>query len=102
MRRAVYVIAAFAAMLLVTVSAQAENKGEQLFNQKCAMCHVVKGKGGAIGPELTRIASRMKEVDLKGQLENPKKKNAASSMPSFKTLSKPDMDALLGYLRTLK
>jgi mono/diheme cytochrome c family protein len=84
------------------VSAQAESKGEQLFNQKCAMCHVVKGKGGAIGPELTKVASRLKEGDIKAQLENPKKKNASSSMPAFKTLSKPDMDALLGYLKTLK
>ena len=44
----------------------------------------------------------MKEGELKAQLENPKNKNASSSMPSFKTLSKPDMDALLGYLKTLK
>jgi mono/diheme cytochrome c family protein len=102
MRRAVYVFAALAAFMLLTVAAQAASKGEQLFNQKCAMCHVVKGKGGAIGPELTAVASRLKEGELKGQLENPKKKNATSSMPSFKTLSKPDMDALLGYLKTLK
>jgi len=102
MKRAVTLIMAFAALMLMTMVAQAESKGEQLFNQKCAMCHVVKGKGGAIGPELTKVASRMKEGELKAQLENPKNKNASSSMPSFKTLSKPDMDALLGYLKTLK
>lgn len=102
MKRAVIVAAVFAVMLLVTASAQAEGKGEQIFNQKCAMCHVVKGKGGAIGPELTTVSSRLKEGDIKGQLENPKKKNASSPMPSFKTLSKPDMDAVMGYLRTLK
>jgi len=102
MKRAVCLIAAFAALLLVTVSAQAEGKGEQLFKQKCAMCHVVKGKGGAIGPELTNVAARLKDGDIKGQLENPKKRNASSTMPSFKTLPKSDMDALLGYLKTLK
>ncbi len=102
MIRAGYIVAVFTAILFVTVSAQAENKGEQLFNQKCAMCHVVKGKGGAIGPELTKVASRLKEGEIKGQLENPKKRNAASTMPAFKTLSKSDMDALLGYLKTLK
>jgi mono/diheme cytochrome c family protein len=102
MKRAVTVIMAFAALMLMTMVAQAESKGEQLFNQKCAMCHVVKGKGGAIGPELTKVASRMTEGALKVQLENPKSKNASSTMPSFKTLSKPDMDALLGYLKTLK
>jgi mono/diheme cytochrome c family protein len=102
MKRTVSVIVAFAAVMFVTISAQAESKGEQLFNQKCAMCHVVKGKGGAIGPELTNVAARMKVTDLRVQLENPKKKNATSSMPSYKTLSKPDMDAMLVFLRTLK
>jgi cytochrome c2 len=102
MKRTVSVVVAFAATMLVTVVAQAESKGEQLFNQKCAMCHIVKGKGGDIGPELTKVAARMKDGELKVQLENPKKKNASSSMPSFKALSKPDMDALMGYLRTLK
>jgi len=87
MKRAVAVIAAFAIVVLLTVAAQAASKGEQLFSQKCAMCHVVKGKGGAVGPELTRIASKMKVKDLKVKLENPKKTNP---------------NALLGYLKTLK
>ena len=91
-----------AALTLTTAVARAESKGEQLFGQKCIMCHVVKGRGGAIGPELTRIASRMNPADLKAQLENPKKKNPSSTMPAFKTLTKPEMDALLEYLKTLK
>jgi len=101
MNRSVSVLAAFA-VFFVTMSAQAESKGELLFNQKCAMCHLVKGKGGAIGPELSKVASRLKEGDLRSQLENPKKRNASSSMPSFRTLSKPDMDALLAFLKTLQ
>lgn len=102
MKRAMYLAAAFAAILLMTVAAQAESKGEQIFNQKCAMCHVVKGKGGAIGPELTKVSAKLKENEIKAQLDNPKKKNASSTMPSFKTLSKPEMDALMGYLKSLK
>ena len=102
MIRAVAIIAAFAAVAFVTVAAQAESKGEQIFKQKCAMCHLVNGKGGAIGPDLTKVAARMKEAALKAQLENPGKKNPSTSMPSFKTLAKGDMDALMGYLKTLK
>ncbi|BCS52977.1 cytochrome c [Geobacter sp. SVR] len=102
MKRALTLIAAFAAVALLTVAAQAENKGEQIFAQKCAMCHKANGKGGAIGPDLSKISARMKEQDLKGKLENPKKSNPSSSMPSFKTLPKADMDALVGYLKTLK
>jgi len=102
MKRAYVILAALFTVVLTSVAAQAESKGEQIFKQKCTMCHVVKGKGGAIGPDLTRIASAMKENDLKAQLESPKKKNPSSSMPSFKTLPKADMDDLMGYLKTLK
>jgi cytochrome c2 len=102
MKRSVTVIAIFAVLALLTVAAQAESKGEQIFKQKCAMCHVVKGQGGAIGPELTKIASKMKDKEIKAQLENPKKLNPSTSMPSFKTLPKAEMDALIGYMKTLK
>jgi cytochrome c2 len=102
MKRAILVIAAFIAVALVTAAAQAAAKGEQVFKEKCAMCHVVKGKGGTIGPELTKIASKLKDKEILAQLENPKKRNPSTSMPSFKTLPKADMDALMGYLKTLK
>lgn len=102
MKREISTVVACAAVMFLTTVAQAENKGELLFKQKCAMCHVVKGKGGSIGPDLTKISSRLKESELKVQLENPKSKNASSSMPSYKTLPKPDMDALMGYLKGLK
>lgn len=102
MRRAVAILVAFVAVAFVTVAAQAESKGEQVFKQNCAMCHKVKGQGGVIGPELTKVAATLKEGALRAQLENPKKKNPSTSMPSFKTLPKADMDALLAYLKTLK
>ena len=102
MKRALAAIAVFSVVVLMTVAAQAENKGEQIFGQKCAMCHMIKGKGGAIGPELTKVSTKFKDQDLKAKLENPKKSNPSSSMPAFKTLPKGDMDALLGYLKTMK
>jgi cytochrome c oxidase subunit 2 len=100
MKRSYLVFMVFAAVALMTATAQAESKGEQIFKQKCAMCHVVNGKGGKIGPELTKIGS--KTIDVKSQLETPKKKNPSTSMPSFKSLPKADMEALLEYLKTLK
>lgn len=102
MKRSVMTLTVFATVTLMSAAAQAESKGEQIFKQKCTMCHVVKGKGGQIGPELTRISSVMKEADIKAQLEYPKKRNPSTSMPSFKSLPKADMDALLGYINTLK
>ena len=100
MKRSYVVFTVCAAVALMTVAAQAESKGEQIFKQKCAMCHVVNGKGGKIGPELTKIGS--KAIDVKSQLETPKKKNPSTSMPSFKSLPKADLDALLEYLKALK
>jgi len=102
MKRTIVVAVAFIFVALMTVVAQAEVKGEQIFKQKCAMCHVVNGKGGKIGPELTKIASSMKEKEIMMQLENPKKRNPSTSMPSFKSLPKADLNALIGYLKTLK
>lgn len=102
MKSSYVILALFATAALSGTAAQAESKGEQIFKQKCNMCHVVNGKGGQIGPELTRIAASMKEVEIRSQLENPKKRNPSTSMPSFKSLPKPEMDALLGYLKSLK
>ena len=102
MKRMIVVIGAFALVTLITVAAQAESKGGQIFGQKCAMCHAVNGKGGAVGPDLSKVSAKMKEKDIKAKLENPKKANPNSTMPSFKTLPKADMTALLGYLKTLK
>lgn len=102
MKRVFSILAGLATVSLLTVTAQAENRGEQLFRQNCSMCHTVKGQGGKIGPDLTRVTVRMKERDLKAKLENPKKTNPSTSMPSFKTLSKADLEALLGYLKAQK
>lgn len=102
MKRTITILAAVAAFTIMTLSAQAAGKGELIFNQKCAMCHKVNGKGGDIGPELTKISARLKEADILAQLENPKKKNPSTSMPSFKALPKSDMKELLGYLKGLK
>lgn len=102
MKRVIAVVAAFVLVVLITVSAQAEGKGAQIFAKKCAVCHAVNGKGGKVGPELTKISAKMNEKDLRAKLENPKKTNPKSFMPAFMSLPKDDMDALLGYLATLK
>lgn len=91
-----------AAVLLVSGAAMAEPPGEKLFNLKCAMCHVVKGKGGAIGPNLTKVGARMNEAQLRLKVVNPKKTNPASSMPSFQTLPKAELDAVVAYLKNLR
>ena len=102
MKRVVAVIAAFVVVALLTVAAQAQENGERIFRQKCAMCHIVKGVGGKIGPELSKVAVRMNEMSLKAKLDAPKTSNPSSTMPSFRTLPNGEMTALLTYLKTLR
>jgi len=101
MKQTFTMIAVFVSVMLAAVVAQASG-GEQIFKEKCTMCHTVKGQGGKIGPELTKIGAKMKDKDLLEKLKDPKKSNPSSTMPSFKTLPKADMDSLVGYLKTLK
>jgi cytochrome c2 len=88
--------------VLLSNTVFAESAGEKVFNQKCAMCHKVKGKGGAIGPDLSKIGGKMAEPQLREKLVNPKKSNPGTSMPAFATLPKNDMSALLAYMKGLK
>lgn len=94
--------------LLVVVSillagiAWADMPGEKLFNRKCTMCHIVNGRGGAIGPDLTKVAARMSPAQLQAKVSYPKKTEPRTSMPSFATLKPEDMQELIGYLKTLR
>lgn len=36
-------------------------KGEELFRKHCTVCHIVKGVGGALGPDLSSIGARKEE-----------------------------------------
>ncbi len=95
-------------LLLLTLSVLmpgmvwADTPGEKLFSRKCTMCHIVRGRGGAIGPDLTKVALRMSESQLQAKIAYPKKSAPGTSMPSFATLEPSEMQALLGYLKTLR
>jgi len=88
--------------ILLSGVAWADMSGEKLFHRKCTMCHVVKGRGGAIGPELTKVSGRMSEGQLQAKIAYPKKSHPGTSMPSFATLETSEMQALISYLKTLK
>ncbi len=92
----------FVALMLFAGLAWADMPGEKLFNRKCAMCHVVRGRGGAIGPDLTKVALRLSEAQLKARVSYPKKVNPGTSMPSFATLESGEMQGLINYLKTLR
>lgn len=88
--------------ILLSGVAWADISGEKLFNRKCTMCHLVRGRGGAIGPDLSKVAARMTESQLQAKIAYPKKLHPGTTMPSFATLDAREMQALISYLKTLK
>lgn len=76
--------------------------GEDLVqNLGCQGCHVIKGVGGNLGPNLTTV------VDLRGtdfvrqKLLNPTFNNPASAMPKY-PISEDQLDAIVAYLESLQ
>jgi putative heme-binding domain-containing protein len=79
-----------------------KQNGAAIFAAKCASCHTINGVGGTMGPNLSKIGGTRDANYLLTKIEDPKATNKESKMPSFKEMSKPDKDALVAYLQTLK
>jgi mono/diheme cytochrome c family protein len=66
-------------------------------NLGCLGCHVIRGEGAAIGPELTNIRSKVDPQWLYGWIENPKAYFPNSRMPVF-NLTKDQSKDIGNYL----
>ena len=101
------ILAFFVVPSIVSFSdAQAEvskERGKQVFRDLgCMGCHMINGMGGRIGPELSRVGSRLKGERILAQLNNPKQFNPASMMPSYQSLPGDQKKSLVEYLKSLK
>jgi cytochrome c oxidase subunit 2 len=86
--------------------------GRAVFTRSaCSLCHTVRGTGagGAVGPDLTHLASRgtiaagllpNRRGQLAGWIANPQNLKPGVLMPAV-PLSSPDLNALLAYLESL-
>lgn len=75
--------------------------GSVIFRREgCAGCHTFKGQGGFMGPDLTAVSSRRNRDWIRTQINNPRKHNANSAMPSFNHLSWREINALIAYLES--
>jgi mono/diheme cytochrome c family protein len=89
------------------VSAQDHTRGMKVYaDQKCSTCHQVAGKGNAKG-KLDDVGSKMSADDIRMWITSPaemSKKAKAERKPPMKpyTLAKEDLDALVGYMASLK
>jgi ubiquinol-cytochrome c reductase cytochrome b subunit len=76
----------------------AAGAGAQQFQlQGCADCHTVAGMGGAVGPDLTHVGSRLSRGQLAAVIAKGR-----GQMPAFDALSPNDLNGLLDYLQSLK
>ena len=95
-------IAAATLCLATSTPARAADAQELINSLGCKGCHQIAGSGGALGPALDGVGSRLQEKELRQQMVNPKAKNAASMMPSFSHLPEKDLQTLIDYLKSLK
>jgi mono/diheme cytochrome c family protein len=83
-------------------------RGQKVFaSEKCAICHSIAGKGNQKGV-LDDVGTRLSADDIRQWIvdapEMTKKTKATRKplMKSYAHLAKEDVDALVGYLQTLK
>ena len=77
--------------------------GKALYaKQGCEACHKIGGKGGKIGPDLSKEGTKKRSTPwLVAFLKNPKSKNPKSTMPPVSGSPKELAD-LAAYLQSLK
>jgi ubiquinol-cytochrome c reductase cytochrome b subunit len=63
----------------------------------CASCHMLSGRGGTTGPDLTTVGARLTGPQIQQQILKPRDK-----MPPYTDISPDDMTSLLDFLSTRK
>lgn len=82
-------------------------KGEKTFaDKKCVLCHVIKEKGGTVGPlargpDLSTVGAQRDAEWLKAFMKDPKAVNPNAKMMAFKG-TEDELEALVAYLGALK
>ena len=90
---------------LLTLGAPVEFSAEAAlrFDQNCGSCHVVNGKGGNAGPDLSTVGSRRSVSFLEAFTRDPASVISGATMPGFKrTLSEAEIKDIAAYLYSLK
>ena len=78
--------------------------GKAVYEKKCKVCHSIGGVGGPMaknGGALDDVGSKHDADWIKAYLKDPKSKMPNAKMPKS-TLSDEDLDAVVGYMATLK
>lgn len=99
-----FIIVMFILAMAAGTRTQAESKsrGDQVYaDKKCALCHMIQGKGGKTGGDLSSIGTKRDAEWLKRFIMAPKAVIPNAKMPPFKG-GADELDALVAYLSSLK
>lgn len=79
------------------------SKGKDLYyRNRCDLCHQIDGKGGTMGPDLSKVGSKRSKEWLFIQIKDPTSNNPNTKMPSYAQLSNDEIGAIATYLSELK
>jgi nitric oxide reductase subunit C len=77
------------------------DRGEAIVKAKgCTSCHIIKGEGNTVGPELTGVTGRLDLETLQKRLTDPTSVNPDSIMPNY-GFSDEEIEAITAFLKTL-
>lgn len=108
---AVVIIGTGIGMLATARAASAQTPAERgmkvYTDQKCSMCHAIAGKGNAKGL-LDGVGTKLKADEIRKWIVTPAEMATAAkavrkpAMKAYPSLPKEDLDALVGYMASLK
>jgi cytochrome c len=97
----------FGALVLSASPANAQGDGAKVYAaQKCTMCHSIAGVGNKKLP-LDGVGTKLSADQIKEWIVTPveaaKKANSTAkpAMKAYPALAKADLDALVGYMKSL-
>ncbi|MHB8232302.1 MAG: c-type cytochrome [bacterium] len=99
-----------ASIVFLTASMSYAASGKSLFaSENCVGCHTINGSGGSVGPDLSHVGSHRSLAWIKKQITDPAAHFASGSMDGSSpaimpatAMSNADLNALAGYLESLK
>ncbi|MFH1382900.1 MAG: c-type cytochrome [Chloroflexota bacterium] len=90
---------------LATLGAQVSYTSEApvLYDKYCSACHMLNGKGGTLGPDLTNLGDRRPLTFIEAFTTDPRSVIAGTTMPAFRgTLTPEQINDIAAYLFSQK
>ena len=75
--------------------------GQRLYRElRCAYCHMIRGAGGVVGPELDKVVGNKTDAWLASHFHDPQAESPGSVMPTLQLLE-DEIQALVAYMKSL-